>query len=299
MTLRPIFIGGCQRSGTTFLGSLLGAAPGVVTVPESSFRIPWARANGPKEALRRMRQHGSYENWRPTVEVEAVPEETDARTLMDLLVRRYASGHGIPEPNVWIDHTPQNVRYATLTAEQFPDARFIHIVRDGRAVAASIMPLTWGPNTIVEAAQLWIGRVAHGVALETSPTLGPRTMRIRYEDVVTSPESTLKALCGFCEIEFRPEMLKGGRFDVPESTQHQHSLVGRPPEAARASAWETQLTPREVEIFEAKAGELLRLLGYETRYGTGARGPSKRESLEMVTAELMRRKFANAFRKNR
>ncbi|RYG21146.1 sulfotransferase [bacterium] len=296
MSLRPIFIGGCQRSGTTFLGSLLGAAPGAITVPESSFRIPWARASNPEEALRRMRKHKSYENWRPAVEGEALPVFGDARELMELLVERYAEAHGTENPQVWIDHTPQNVRYATLAAEQFPDARFVHIVRDGRAVAASIMPLTWGPNTIVEAANLWINRVAHGVALETS-ALAERTVRVRYEDLLTAPEPTLQRLCGFCEIEFTPEMLTGGKFDVPKSTQHQHALVGKAPEAARAKAWESQLSAREIEIFESKAGELLRLLGYEPRFGFAARGPSKRESLRMAATETLRQRIVNPVRK--
>jgi Sulfotransferase family len=66
---------------------------------------------------------------------------------------------GKEEADWWVDHTPTNLRFARLLTAWFPEARFIHIVRDpGRA--ASVMPLNWGPNTITEAALFWKRRMA-------------------------------------------------------------------------------------------------------------------------------------------
>ena len=301
MPIRPIFVGGCERSGTTFLGALLGAAPGAVTVPESSFRYAGLRAAdagaAAPEALARMLGHAKYRNWRVAGEADPVaPTTASHRDLVETLVRRYARSREEPDPAVWVDHTPRNTRYALRIAGDFPDARFLHIVRDGRGVAASVMPLVWGPNTIRGAAEYWTARLAYGLALEGS-ALAARTMRVRYEDLLAAPEPTLRRLCEFCELEFRPEMLAGGRFDLPASTQRQHRLVGQPPLPSRATAWEGDLSDREVEIFEAHAGEMLAMMGYDLRYGVLARRERRAERFRMRAAEAWRGRVVNRLRK--
>ncbi len=301
--LRPIFIAGCERSGTTLLGSLLGAAPGAITVPESLFRLPamreFDRGASAAEALRRMVGHGRFVHWGVSRSPdEALAPDATFGDAMNLLVGRYSAAHGVENPRVWVDHTPCNVRHALFNAAQFPGARFVHLVRDGRAVAASLMAVNWGPNTIHAAAGFWIDRLAHGLALETC-ALADRTIRVRYEDLLDRPEATLRRLCDFCGLEFTPQMLAGGRFDVPEVTRYQHALVGRPPDTSRATAWEAKLSAREVEIFEHTAGEMLALLGYAPRHGLGARKMRRAERRVMAVQELLRAKVVNPYRQRR
>ncbi len=301
MSLRPIFIGGCERSGTTFLGALLGAAPGAITVPESPFRQSGMRAFAqgrcPADSVARMQTHVKFGPWRaPELPNEGACPYDEFRDVMERLVRRYARAKGAESPYVWVDHSPGNMRLGPLSAARFPDARFVHVVRDGRGVAASIMPLTWGPNAIHSVGRYWIERVSYGLALETSGLAG-RTIRVRYEDLLADPEAILRQLCAFCELEFTTRMLQGGRFDVPTITQHQHGLVGKPPEASRASAWERELSARQIEIFESVASEMLDLLGYPVRHGLAAKWMSKEERLSLATEEFVREHVTNPLRK--
>jgi hypothetical protein len=73
---------------------------------------------------------------------------------------------------------------------------------------------------------------------------------------------------------------------VPEYTLKQHALVGKEPDASRVDAWEKELTPRQIEIFEFYTGDLLRYLGYPLRYGLKARKPAK---MEWLTTKMQER----------
>src|SRR5439155_26280155 len=53
-----------------------------------------------------------------------------------------------PDARYIVERTPGHVSHLPLIADVFPDARVIHIVRDGRAVARSLTSMDWGPDTI-------------------------------------------------------------------------------------------------------------------------------------------------------
>jgi hypothetical protein len=85
------------------------------------------------------------------------------------MIRRYAVVNGKEAIHSWVEHSPSNSPYFDSLASLFPKARFLHLVRDGRAIAASVMPLDWGSNTIEEAAHGWVEDLAYGF-LASSPT---------------------------------------------------------------------------------------------------------------------------------
>lgn len=170
----------------------------------------------------------------------------------------------------------------------------IHIVRDGRTVAASLMRLDWGPNTINKAAHFWIEKVSYGLGAE-SFWGEERVRRVRYEDLVEDPEKTLKTLCRWLNIDYQSEMIKGSGFIPPEYTSEQHALVGRPLSVQRISAWEKELTPRQVEIFETITGDFLLYLGYVPKYGLRARSTTTMERLILGIREMFIR-FINRVR---
>jgi hypothetical protein len=102
-------------------------------------------------------------------------------------------------------------------------------------------------------------------------------MRVRYEDVVLEPERTLRTVCRFAEIEFTDDMVEGRGFVVPAYTRQQHSLVGSQPDRRRTTEWQTKLTPREIELFEYRAGDVLRYFDYDPVYGGFAAPPGRLE----------------------
>lgn len=306
MITRQIFIGGCSRSGTTLIGSMLGAHSDCITTPESHFKTGVLRGQSTNLsnidlnwALRTITRHWRFKIW--GIEIDSMQSlgETEKISsyscLLEWLVEQYALQNGKPDAKIWVDHTPENISFADTLLKLFPHAKMIHIVRDGRGVASSIMPLDWGPNTIQNAAHWWIESVGFGLASEMY--LGAdRMMRIRYEDLVQGPEQVLQALCNFLVIDYQPKMLEECGFKVPKYTASQHTLIGQKPDADRAVRWKKQLSPRQVELFENIARDFLILLGYQPQYGISARKSSWLELGGEIVKEIWRKAFINNFK---
>jgi len=246
-----------------------------------------------ERALRMIRIHWRFKLWGIDVDPSQAPTGSYVE-LLDWLVEVYARQRGMAGA-IWIDHTPENVNYAAVLLELFPRARVVHIVRDGRAVANSILPLDWGPNTIVEAAPWWQANVREGLALEG---LLPREqiVRVKYEDLVRAPEETVRRLCRELDLAYEPRMLRADGFQPPGYTASQHELIGRRPDPERATRWKKTLAPRQVEMFESLAGDLLGQLGYPLIYGPQARPPTFLERGAAELKELARGDIVNGIR---
>lgn len=264
-----LFIGGCDRSGTTLLGSLLARSPRVHTTPESQFKIQAIIDAGgipsgfdPMALFRdTIEQLPRWALWAGAAPSD-LKDPSYGELLLDL-ASSHARASGAPDSaRIWVDHTPHNLRFARLLDEALPRARFIHVVRDGRAVSASLIPLAWGPRTPLDAADFWKGRIAEGLAVELAPGFEGRVLRVLYEDLVREPERTLVKVCHFAGIDFEPKMLEGGALRVPDFTAAQHQLVNSPPDPSRIDAWRDKLSPEDLSAFEWSAGSLLDALGY-------------------------------------
>ena len=98
--------------------------------------------------------------------------------------------------------------------------------------------------------------------------LGPARYReVRYEDLVTRPEETLRGIADFSELPFAPEMLTyhvgKARYEPGLSAKKT-----RLPPTPGLRDWRTQMGKRDLELFEAIAGDLLSALGYERGVAT-------------------------------
>jgi hypothetical protein len=237
--------------------------------------------------------HWRFKLWNLAVEPREAPANSYVE-LLEWLVIQYATRNGIAG-SIWVDHTPENINYASLLLELFPRAKIVHIIRDGRAVANSILPLDWGPNTIVRAAPWWQAMVREGLALEA---LLPRDqiVRVRYEDLVNEPEATMRTLCSALELAYEPGILRADGFRPPEYTASQHKMIGKRPDPSRATRWKTVLTARQVEIFEALAADLLGQMGYSLIYGAQARPPTFWERRAAGVREFLRGDIVNGIR---
>jgi hypothetical protein len=287
--MRPILVGGCSRSGTTLLGAMLSSGDGVITVPEAEFK--WAIAPRPgrgfdlARARDRLVRDTKFARWH----VNPTPIRAGSyEEFLAALVRLYASSSGRAPARIWVDHTPGNIAHAWTLASLLQSSRFVHVVRDGRAVAASVLPLDWGPSNILEAARYWSGQVGIGLAAEQF--LGPaRCMRVPYEELVTQPAAVLSRVCAFAGIAFERSMIDERAYRVPRYSRRQHRLVGESPDRERVDAWRNMLSARAVEAFEHQTGDMLALLGYDMEYGVAARPLPKRTHARVVLAGAARR----------
>jgi hypothetical protein len=153
-----------------------------------------------------------------------------------------------------------------LLERLFPDARYVHLIRDGRDTAASFLSMpagivtrTWAhPATAGEFACQWRTEVASARAL--GARVGGRYLETRYEELVTDPERELRRICELAGLGFDAAMLDyAGKIDV-SAKPHQQSLAKAPTPGLRD--WRAELSPADVEAFEEVAGDLLRELGY-------------------------------------
>ena len=268
-----VFIGGCGRSGTTMLGSALGAADRAIVTQESQFKLRLLKKifeaktplSAPEmyEAIANDRKFIAL--WQMKPEVRSQDAATDmmgtARRVIFDVVDQYAAALQRSNWAYWIDHTPENIRYISELLAFSPDAKFIHLIRDGRAVAASVLPLDWGPNDAQHAGRWWIREIAFGLAAEKR--YPDRVLQVRYEDLVTAPERTLRTICGFLGIDFVPAMVSANALSAPGYTRRQHQLVGSTITSSQVSTWRSKLTEQQIAVFEAEAGEMLGMLGYK------------------------------------
>lgn len=301
--LKPVFIGGAGRSGTTLLGAILGAHSRCLCTPESQFkfqlphRLRMSKVSDEinlRDAMDILNRHHLFLLWglgtASPIQFGSAERRLSVTELLTDLVRTYGRKQGREAADWWIDHTPTNLRHGKLLATWFPHAKFIHLVRDGRAVAASVMPLAWGPNTIVEAARYWKDQVSIGLAAQLY--FGPdRAMQVRYEDLLENSSATVKRICDWLGVEYESGMEGRRGFATPiiPYATTQHVLVEQSIDATRASAWKSRLSSRQVELFENASGDLLDYLGYARLSGANPRRASKGESLRLFIQERSRR----------
>lgn len=296
------FIGGCSRSGTTLLGAMIGSHPDIICSPESQFKSDLLRKLWPdyndinKEAIfEQLTKHWRYKLWEldySAVELATLTPHNSYASIMNSISLAYATKQGKPTVTSWVDHTPENISYAHNLLKIFPNAKFIHIVRDGRAVAASIMPLDWGPNSIIKTARWWMRMTAFGLAAEADLP-SEQIMQVKYENLVLLPEQTIRQVSDFLEIDYHEAMLDAVGFTPPSYTTRQHQLVGRKPNASMATRWREKLSARQIEIFENLTRDFLHHLGYTLEYDLSAKGPTFFEVQKDKAVELFQGEISN------
>jgi hypothetical protein len=148
----------------------------------------------------------------------------------------------------------------------FPNARFIHIVRDGRDVALSHDSYVYGASNTLECAERWQLKVHTNLKMGA---MLPDTqyLVVRYEDLILDPERVLGRICSYLEIDYSPEMLAYPEMvdsKIPDSRRSLWPLIGQAPKSDNAYRWRSHMSQTRRVVFERTASQLLKRLGYET-----------------------------------
>ena len=269
------FLVGCPRSGTTLLRAMLDAHSRLAIPGESHFIPAMARHReryerpegldagafaGDLIADRRFRDWGL-----PARAVRAGLVSHNPQSLPDafrVVYGAYAAHRGKP---LYGDKTPGYARELPVLAELFPEARFVHLVRDGRDVVLSLREMDWAQHRgpLDTLARFWRTNVE--LASAAGAELGPhRYHEVRYEQLIDDPEDVLRGLCRFLGLRFEGTMLSyyeqpDGTGGIPDRQHHAHALL---PPTKGLRDWRTQMSPEEVAQFEGIAGETLEQAGY-------------------------------------
>ncbi len=181
----------------------------------------------------------------------------------------------------WGDKTPGYVKRMRPIGGELAEARFVHLIRDGRDVALSRLARGMGEGKqIAEIAELWKRRIER--ARRQAKRLRGRYLELRYEDLVADPEPALRRVCELIELSYDPAMLayhegagerlaelgdlapvdaRAGRAGAERAQAH--ALTTGPPTADRVGAWREGMSAADRDSFEAVAATLLAELGYD------------------------------------
>lgn len=190
----PIFLSGCNRGGTTILSLLLASHPEVRNIGRSQF-------NEGQYIWRQKWPDWSRHRWALPPWRWYLRRDERHATQANLGFFRTAFSDAMPEPGRLLEKTPANALRIPFINALYPNAYFVHIIRDGRDTTASLMARKVAP---VYAPHQWVQ--AHRVALADLERIPEERKRIvRYEELLEAPEETLRHLCRGCGLAWDAE----------------------------------------------------------------------------------------------
>lgn len=256
-----IFIGGVPRSGTTLMRAMLDAHPDVRCGQETrvvprilQMRQHWMRS--PKESVR-LEQAGVS---------KAVLDNAIAAFCLEVIVR-----HGEAAPRL-CNKDPLVLKMGTYVLELFPNAKFLFMVRDGRATVHSIITRKVTITGFdLSSYRQCLTKWNHAVELMYAQcrALGPaKCLVVRYEALVLRPRATLRSVLEFLELPWRDEVLHHERYiNQPHgvalsNVERSSDQVVRPVNLDALDKWVGHI-PADVRADMAELAPMLSVLGYD------------------------------------
>ena len=268
-----VFIVGCPRSGTSLLQRIVNAHPQIAITPETHW-IPrlFEKRKGltpegmvTTELISRLLEQPRFTRLGIGQE-ELLAMIAGGRPISySSLVTAIFDSYGGAQGKALVgDKTPGYVRRMNTLHALWPQARFVHLIRDGRDVYLSMRhrPLhdlkagafdTWSEKPVLTAALWWELNVRGG--RKAGNLLGAGLYyEIRYESLIAHPREECEALSAFLGLPYDDAML---RFN-----ETQRKKKERRPITPGLRDWRTQMPAQDLERFEVAAGGLLEELGY-------------------------------------
>jgi hypothetical protein len=246
------FIVGCPRSGTTLLATIIDRHSAVCVPPETNFGV-FVDKNAD------LRSQGGL---RPSTHDEFFARLKEAPRFIDLGIphERFLTVFKLGEASFQnafdsmlsvytqeskkqfcVEKTPQHLHFVSTLNEWYPNARFIHVIRDGRDVALSLRKVKFGQILLKNGCLSWKQSIAK--AKEFKRQLGERWLDIRMEDLISDPIGTVQQAMKFLELPFEPHQLST---DTP-------TRVFREWEGDWKAESQKPINPEKIAIFRKEA----------------------------------------------
>lgn len=235
----PIFLVGCQRSGTTVLRLILDSHSNISCGPETRFLS--SLRSIVDEDWRRLSQFGfSQEDWLRRI-----------ADFFDGVQSDYARTRGKKR---WADKTPQYAMSLGFITKVFPEAQIVHVIRDGRDVVVSHRK-RFGYWSAVKCVVKWPRYIVTAQAVGRS--LPPEQyLELRYEQLVDDPERTTRRLTKFLGEPWEPAILDYGAHDHDVATKYSSEADRR----RRAAATDASIYRSRVGTYRRELDPLLHVL---------------------------------------
>lgn len=253
---RPVFIVGCQRSGTTLLRLMLDSHSALACGPETLFLSDMERII--TTDWHRLARFGfGQDYWLAGIAAFFGGVHAD-----------YAAAHG---KRRWIDKSPRYALHMDFIARVFPDAQFIHVIRDGRDVAVSHRQ-RYGYWAALRTTAKW-PRYVRAARASATRLPAERYLEVHYEDLVADAQGQLHRV-----LDFLGEPVEHGLLDFDKKSHdvgsHYHEQFNQRRNAehttasvyqSRTGAYKRELDPLTRGLFWVTSRSLLADLGYAGR----------------------------------
>ena len=278
-----LFVTAVPRSGATLLELMLSSHPDISISPETDSLEYIICAHPKGDALSGLVLNGLKERilgdaklaaWKVDLEpyrrgLAAVNQATTAEMADGMMAYYRDQAH--PRARIVGNGRGFYMEHGEVVKAVFPDARFVIIIRDPRAVVASMVQ-NFGRS--VEGASLtWRQGVKLGEAL--ARRYPSDCVQVKYEELVAEPEAVLGRICAFLGLEYSPQMLayheaNQGLEMIPAGQERLHPHTAAPLSTEHAAKWRDELSASAVGVIEAIAGPVMRRWGYDA---SGAPAP--------------------------
>jgi len=260
----PIFVGGAGRSGTTLLRVILDSHPNIACGPELKM-TRWV--------IHLWEDFLGYVNlMKPPLETYQLSQEYVNSIFAGVFMSLIENYRKVSGKKRIADKEPDNVYFFQNLAHLFPESPLIHVIRDGRDVVCSLLQMNWvDPTTrkpldytqdVNKAAEYWMGAVRVGQETKKHPIAKENYIEVRYEDLVESPEATLKHLFERINEPWDHTVLHYYNKMRDLACESSAEQVSKPLYKNAVSRWERDLKPQDKDIIKHVAGDLLLELGY-------------------------------------
>ncbi|HEY3486629.1 MAG TPA: sulfotransferase [Gammaproteobacteria bacterium] len=274
---RPIFIVGCARSGTTLLQIMLHSHPRIAIPPETRFlmkiydkRTQFGDLSMPENRAAladsiiddKKSKFGDLGLDAALIRQMIIDGPPTIGSAMGIIFREYAAKYGKPR---WGDKRPNYIRYIDILLKLFPDAQFIHIIRDGRDCIASLKQMPWWKHPYRTGVYKWTQAIKAGNRARKI-LRADQYYELKYEALVSDPEKELRALCAYLGEEFHSAMLehhKTTAVAVPaRKLKKHHKGTTQQVHTEAVGKWQQQLTAEQIALIETVGAEQLRQYAY-------------------------------------
>jgi hypothetical protein len=274
--VKPIFVVGMIRSGTSLVSTILSANPAIAIAPETHFLDVWMQ----KFRHLDLQRADEFEEF-----VTAFSTSDDFRLLgipwdavrADLntvdgghtwgstfaaLLSAYAKEQHKARTG---EKTPAHYRFTRLLLSWFPDSKVLFVIRDPRAVTASALRVPWSHAVTYLHALEWRTASSHFQEF----AMHPNVHLVRYEDLISTSENTLRIISDFLEVEYHSDMLNRRDNPVAPKKNEDAWLVSHwnataaPVYSDSLGRWRRELSCYQIRVIEALVGDHMKIYNYE------------------------------------
>lgn len=242
LVIQPIFLVGAERSGTTMLRLMLDHHPQIAWCSEFEYAVD----------LIEIGEWPNLDEYHEWLASERIFIESGFKVDLSLTYPQLVNSFLVQKR----DRDHKSIIGATIHRHfdkvlfVWPDARFIHIIRDGRDVARSCIGMGWAGNLWtgvkrwIDAERLW-ENFSRRVPAE-------RKIEITYETLISEPVEILTSLCNFIGVPYNEEML----------SYHKYTTYDYP-DPRFAQQWQYKLSDLEIQLVESQIVNMLEERDYE------------------------------------